>query len=165
MGSITTKTRTATVGRAMRQRPISGLRLRSRAQGIRVPKPAVPISTMYPTPKSKGCLEQKSHQRGRTGKQTDNEQDTQRNLGRLLNGSCDRGVANHEAQDSFPDGRRVTCLDVVVNHSGIARDRVGTFTQILKRPTQTSHQSLPAPTPDPLRHRTGSPVLLAFGLC
>ena len=55
--TITTKTRTATVGRAMRRRPISGLRLRSRAQGIRVPKPAVPISTMYPTPKSKGCPE------------------------------------------------------------------------------------------------------------
>src|SRR5262245_7237103 len=57
LAGITTTTRTTAVVPATRQRPISGLRVRPRAQGMQAPKPAVPISTMCPTPKSKGCRE------------------------------------------------------------------------------------------------------------
>ena len=53
---ITTTTRMAIVVPARRRRPIFGPRLRVRDQGRPTSGVAIPIATMFPTPKSKGCL-------------------------------------------------------------------------------------------------------------
>src|SRR5580692_4905714 len=65
----------------------------------------------------KAAQKQKSHQCHRTGKQTDDQQDAEANLGHGLQRSGDRSVIYHELHNRLPDGRRVTHLNVVINHS------------------------------------------------
>ena len=68
----------------------------------------------------------------RPREQTNDEQDTKRDLGHSLQRSRHGGVARSQAHDRLPRSRRVTLLYVVIDEAGVARGTVQAFTQIFK---------------------------------
>jgi len=68
----------------------------------------------------------------RPREQTNDEQDTERDLGHGLQRSRHGGVARSQAHDRLPRSRRVTLLDVVIDEARVACGTVEAFTQIFK---------------------------------
>src|SRR6266403_392169 len=81
----------------------------------------------------KATEKQKSHKCCRSGKQTDDKQDTERELSHALHGSSHRGVVCRQAHHRLPGSRGVTRLDVVIDQTRVTRRCVEAFPQILKK--------------------------------
>src|SRR5258705_13039745 len=77
----------------------------------------------------KTAEKQKSYKCGRSCKQTDDEQDTERDLGQALQGSRYRGVICRQAHHRLPRSRAVARLDVVIDQTRVARRCVEAFPQ------------------------------------
>src|SRR6266478_3209280 len=81
----------------------------------------------------KATEKQKSHKCCRSGKQTDDKQDTERELSHALHGSSHRGVVCRQAHHRLPGSRGVARLDVVIDQTRVTRRCVEAFPQILKK--------------------------------
>src|SRR5438477_3349719 len=84
----------------------------------------------------KAAEKQKSYKCGRPGKQTDDEQDTERDLGQPLQGSSYRGMVCRQAHHRLPCSRAVARVDVVIDEARVTCRFVEALPQILKKDPQ-----------------------------